>query len=201
MTFRTRLVLVATGAVLVVVLLASVATYVVAYNSLVGSIDTTLEQDRPLPHRRQRSSASCPRSTNTCGRAGGYCSQMVWADGHVNPGDPQVLPITPQTAGHRRQPRHRRPSCSSPPTSNGISVREIVSPVGPGYRYSNGTDPRRAGHALRRGAAADRAADRRPRGPPPPGRRPLAHPPRRRRLRRAARPRGRPAPCCARSTS
>ena len=45
MTFRTRLVLVATGAVLVVVLLASVATYVVAYNSLVGSLDVTLEQD------------------------------------------------------------------------------------------------------------------------------------------------------------
>ena len=45
MTFRARLVLVATGAVLVVVLLGAVATYVVAYDSLVGSVDTTLEQN------------------------------------------------------------------------------------------------------------------------------------------------------------
>ena len=45
MTFRTRLVLVATAAVLVVVVLGSLATYAVAYNSLVGSLDVTLQQD------------------------------------------------------------------------------------------------------------------------------------------------------------
>ena len=45
MTFRARLVLMTTGAVLVVVLVGAVATYVVAYESLVGSLDVTLEQD------------------------------------------------------------------------------------------------------------------------------------------------------------
>ncbi|HEV3367651.1 MAG TPA: hypothetical protein VG054_09305, partial [Acidimicrobiales bacterium] len=44
MTFRGRLVLTATTAVLVVVVLGSIATYVVAYNSLVGSVDVTLSQ-------------------------------------------------------------------------------------------------------------------------------------------------------------
>ena len=45
MTFRTRLVLAATAAVLVVVVLGSFATYIVAYNSLVGSVDVTLSAE------------------------------------------------------------------------------------------------------------------------------------------------------------
>ena len=45
MTFRTRLVLAATAAALVVVMIGAVATYVVAYDSLVGSLDVTLQQD------------------------------------------------------------------------------------------------------------------------------------------------------------
>ncbi len=44
MTFRTRLVLAATTAVLVVVVLGSLATYLVAYNSLVGLGGRHLEQ-------------------------------------------------------------------------------------------------------------------------------------------------------------
>jgi len=41
-TFRTRLVLAATLAVLIVVVLGSLATYLVAYNSLINSVDDTL---------------------------------------------------------------------------------------------------------------------------------------------------------------
>jgi len=138
-TFRARLVLVATGAVLVVVLLASVATYVVAYDSLVGSIDTTLQQTaRSLITGNQF--GELPKITNTCGRAGGYCSQMVWADGHVNPGDPQSLPITPSAAAIAGS-LDTAPDLLFTTRVHGISVREIVSPVGPGYHYSNGTTP------------------------------------------------------------
>ena len=42
MTFRTRLVLAATAAVLVVVVLGAFATYIVASHSLIGSVDVTL---------------------------------------------------------------------------------------------------------------------------------------------------------------
>jgi two-component system sensor histidine kinase MprB len=138
-TFRTRLVLVATGAVLVVVLLASVATYVVAYHSLVGSLDVTLEQDA---HNLVAGNATgqLPEIENSCGRAGGYCSQMVWADGKVNTGDPQVLPISPETVelagslGNGAQQLFTT-------RVDGISVREIVYPLPGPYSYSNGTQP------------------------------------------------------------
>ena len=87
---------------------------------------------------------------NTCGRAGGNCSQVVWADGTVNPGDPQVLPITPQSpqlagslgtgAQHLlHHPRGRASPCA----------RSSI-PLAGTYRYSNGTAARRARHALRR---------------------------------------------------
>ena len=97
MTFRTRLVLAATAAVLVVVVIGSVATYVVAYHSLVGSIDVTLEQDaRNLISGNEV--GVLPTIENTCGRAAGYCSQMVWVGGNVHTGDPQFLAISPEVA-------------------------------------------------------------------------------------------------------
>jgi hypothetical protein len=84
MTFRARLVLVASGAVLVVVLLGAVATYVVAYDSLLGSVDVTLTQDaRNLIAVNPNGDVA--KIENTCGRAAGYCSQMVWANGRVHP--------------------------------------------------------------------------------------------------------------------
>ena len=137
MTFRTRLVLVATGAVLFVVLLASVATYAVAYNSLVGSLDVTLEQEA---HNLIAGNAEgvIPIIENTCGRAAGNCSQVVWADGRVNPGDPQAFPITPQTAALAGS-LGTGSALLFTTHVNGISVREIVYPLGNNYRYSNGT--------------------------------------------------------------
>jgi two-component system sensor histidine kinase MprB len=136
-TFRTRLVLVATGAVLIVVLLGSVATYAVAYNSLVGSLDVTLEQDA---HNLIAGNAEgvIPVIENTCGRAAGYCSQVVWADGRVNPGDPQALPISPTTAALAGSLGTGQPLLFTTHV-DGISVREIVYPLGNNYRYSNGT--------------------------------------------------------------
>ena len=63
------------------------ATYVVAYYSLVGSLDATLQQDAQNLVSGN-AYGQLPKIANTCGRAAGYCSQMVWSDGNVNPGDP-----------------------------------------------------------------------------------------------------------------
>ncbi|HEY5109567.1 MAG TPA: HAMP domain-containing sensor histidine kinase [Acidimicrobiales bacterium] len=139
MTFRARLVLVATGAVLVVVLLGAVATYVVAYDSLLGSVDVTLTQDaRTLIGGN--ADGVLPRIENTCGRAAGYCSQMVWANGRVHPGDPTVLTISPavaQLAGSQGTGSQLLFTTKV----DGISVREIAYPLAGPYRYSNGTQP------------------------------------------------------------
>jgi two-component system sensor histidine kinase MprB len=141
MTFRARLVLAATTAVLAVVLLGSLATYVVAYHSLVGSLDVTLEQNA-----RQLVSGSdvgvLPKIENTCGRAAGYCSQVVWADGQVNPGDPQVLPI-PTAVAQLAGSLGAGQQLLFTTHVGTISVREIVFPLG-FYRYSNGTSPFKA---------------------------------------------------------
>jgi len=138
-TFRTRLVLVATAAVLVVVVIGSVATYVVAYDSLVGSLDVTLQQDaRNLVSGNQN--GNLPVIENTCGRAVGYCTQMVWADGQVHTGDTQVLPISPavaQAAGSLGTGAQLQFSTHV----GGIAVREIVYPLGGPYPYSNTSQP------------------------------------------------------------
>lgn len=139
MTFRTRLVLAATAAVLVVVMIGAVATYVVAYDSLVGSLDVTIQQDtRHLVSGNQ--TGNLPIIENTCGRAVGYCTQMVWADGQVHTGDPQVLAISPavaQTAGSLGN----GPQLQFSARVDGIAVRQIVYPLGANYRYSNGSQP------------------------------------------------------------
>ncbi len=139
MTFRTRLVLVATAAVLVVVVIGSLATYVVAYDSLVGSLDVTLQQDaRNLVSGNQND--KLPVIQNTCGRAVGYCSQMVWADGQVHTGDPQPLAISAgaaQTAGSLGTGQQLLFSTRV----DGIPVREIVYPLAGPYAYSNGNQP------------------------------------------------------------
>jgi len=139
MTFRTRLVLAATSAVLAVVLIGSLATFLVAYHSLVGSLDVTLEQDA-----RNLVSGSAvgitPTIENTCGRAAGYCSQVVWADGKVYPGDPQVLAIPPavaQLAGSLGAGQQQLFTTHV----GSLSVREIVYPLAGPYRYSNGSAP------------------------------------------------------------
>ena len=72
MTFRVRLVLAATAAVLVVVVLGSLVTYIVAYNSLVGSVDVTLSADV----QRVLTSQTTEYIPNACAPAGN-CNQVV----------------------------------------------------------------------------------------------------------------------------
>ncbi|MEI7859510.1 MAG: HAMP domain-containing sensor histidine kinase [Acidimicrobiales bacterium] len=144
MTFRTRLVLVATGAVLVVVLLGSLATYIVAYNSLSASLDITLEQDaRNLI--KVGDGVDQRTISNDCG-VSGYCTQMVWADGNVKSVHRPVLPIPPAVALLAAS-KGNGPTLfftTQVTTNSGpISVREIVLPVGFYYQYNDGTAPRR----------------------------------------------------------
>ena len=139
MTFRARLVLMATAAVLVVVLLGAAATYVVAYDSLLGSVDVTLQQDAQ-DLKAGNAVGVLPIIENTCGRATGYCTQMVWSNGQVRPGDPTVLPISPavaQLAGSQDTGSQMLFTTKV----GGISVREIAYPLAGPYRYSNGVDP------------------------------------------------------------
>jgi two-component system sensor histidine kinase MprB len=140
MTFRTRLVLVATAAVLVVVLIGSLATYVVAYYSLVGSLDVTLQQDaRNLISGNEVN--QLPVIQHTCGRAQGYCSQIVWADGKVYPGDPQVLPI-PEAVNQLAASLGNGQELLFSTKVGGISVREIVKPLDSTFSYSNQVAPK-----------------------------------------------------------
>ena len=185
MTFRTRLVLVATSAVLVVVVLGSLATYIVAYHSLVGSLDVTLAQDA-RDYVSGNEIGVLPIIENTCGRAAGYCSQMVWVDGKVNPGDPQVLPITPEVAQVAAS-LGAGPQLLFTTKVDGISVREIAYPVAGPYHYTNGALPG-PDHGLRRGPPGHRAPDGRPRGAAQPGGGAVADHPDRRGPRRPARP-------------
>ena len=63
---------------------------------------------------------------------------MVWADGNVYPGDPQVLPITPavaQLAGSLGN----GPELLFTTTVGGIIGARDRLPAGGAYRYSNGT--------------------------------------------------------------
>jgi two-component system sensor histidine kinase MprB len=97
LTFRTRLVMAATIAVLMAVLLGSISAYVVAHNSLVGSIDVTLSQDAQSILAQQRSAldhGSYLQVPNTCiASTTGECFQVVYAGGSTSPLDPPVLPI------------------------------------------------------------------------------------------------------------
>ena len=135
MTFRGRLVLAATAAVLVVVVLGSLATYLVAYNSLVGSVDVTL-------HATAQSyiTTQAPRITNACGN-GSECIQIVYADGTTNSADgPPVLAITTVVRATARS-QGEAADVYSTATVRGVDVREIVAPIPPGFIYYGGDGP------------------------------------------------------------
>ena len=132
MTFRGRLVVAATSAVMVVVILGSLATYLEAYNSLVGSVDVTLSQTA-------RFFISRLNIPNSCGNAGD-CSQVVLSSGGTNPGDGTVLPIT-ATVRASAASRGTQNDAFFSTTVNGTAVREIVSSLPPGYIYRSNTSP------------------------------------------------------------
>lgn len=135
MTFRARLVLAATLAVLLVVVLGSIATYLVAYNSLVGSIDVTLRAEaQPAIDAIASANASLVGIANGC-LTPGSCSQVIYAGGTTAAPDPRVIPMTAtartSAASHGNAPDRY----FSTVADNGIAVRELVVALPPGFEY------------------------------------------------------------------
>ncbi len=131
MTFRGRLVLATTAAVLVVVIIGSIATYLVAYNSLIGSADANLA-GVAQPVLTDQTNVQIH---NVCNYPGA-CTQVVYnIDGGVtNPDDPQVLPVSPQ-ASRSAASQAKAPNLYFSTTVNGIEIRELVVALPPGYSY------------------------------------------------------------------
>ncbi len=135
MTFRARLVLAATGAVLVVVVLGSFVTYIVASNSLVGSADATLsaEADAVLtaqsvlrhPHRL-RPAGGYLRAGGGTGRD--HRSRCVQPGAARHPGG-QSLGHQPGTGAAAVLLDHRCHRAS-------VDVRQIVVALPPGFAFS-----------------------------------------------------------------
>jgi len=130
-TFRGRLVLATTAAVLVVVIMGSVATYLVAYNSLIGSADANLA-GVAQPVLTDQTNVQIH---NVCNYPGA-CTQVVYnVDGGVtNPDDPQVLPVSPQAARSAAS-QGKAPNLYFSTTVNGIEIRELVVALPLGYSY------------------------------------------------------------------
>ncbi|HEY5096415.1 MAG TPA: HAMP domain-containing sensor histidine kinase, partial [Acidimicrobiales bacterium] len=126
--------LVTTAAVLVVVILGSIATYLVAYNSLVGSVDATLTAQAGI----YASDQAFRPITNTCGAANGQCIQVVAQNGKtLLPDGPAVLPITPavkSVAGSGGLAHNIYFST----TVGGVDAREVVAALRPGFTYEGG---------------------------------------------------------------
>jgi len=140
MTFRGRLVLATTAAVVLVVILGSAAAYVVAYNSLIGSTDTGLEQTA----QSIVSLADTNPIPNYCYVTVDQCVQVVTSAGTVNPTDPSVLPITPPVQQVAAAEGNGPPVFSSTAvTINGatVDVREVALPLKPGFAYRSNTQP------------------------------------------------------------
>jgi len=129
-TFRGRLVLATTAAVLVVVILGSLATYLVAYNSLIGSVDVNLSASVPADVASQ---SGVDRILNACSSPGA-CFQVVYAGGSTNPEDPSVLPVSPQAALSAAS-RGKAPNRYFSTTVGGIDLREMVQALPPGFIY------------------------------------------------------------------
>jgi two-component system sensor histidine kinase MprB len=132
-TFRTRLVLAATAAVLVVVVLGSLATYLVAYNSLVGSVDVNLSNGvvgyLPID-------GGIPTINNFCSTTPGECVQVVDNSGNVESGQNQPLAVN-GTVKTLAASQGRAPEAFFSTTVNGIPVREVVAPLAPSFEFSN----------------------------------------------------------------
>ncbi len=140
MTFRARLVLTATGAVLVVVALGSLVTYIVAPSSLVGSADATLNAEA------QAVLASGPAQTisNGCVAPVGTCHQIVAAGETFDPNASSVLPITAavraSAASEGRAPDQLSSITVSWTPGDRVDVRQIVVALPPGFTFNDGSD-------------------------------------------------------------
>ncbi len=135
MTFRTRLVMATTIAVMMAVVLGSIAAELVAHNSLVGSIDVNLSQGAQALIAQRDITNFCSSTTV------GQCSQVVWPNGAVNPNDPQSLPIPPAVKQMAASQGNGSPLLFSTTINNNgatIEVREVVLPLAPGFDYREG---------------------------------------------------------------
>lgn len=131
MTFRARLVLAATGAVVVVVLLGALATYIVASNSLLGSADATLNAEA----QEVLSTQSGHLFTNACGPPVGTCHQIVApGESSSDPNSGLVLPIN-QAVETCAASRGTAPEQFLSTTGAAVAVREIVVAVPPGFIF------------------------------------------------------------------
>ncbi len=134
MTFRTRLVLTATAAVLVVVVLGSLATYIVADNALVGSVDVTLSGQAHASVSAQQIYNACSETTS------GVCTQAVLAPGQIDNGDVQVLVVTgPVRSVSTSQGAGPEDYFST--KVDGMSVRELIFPLQPDSIYRGNLGP------------------------------------------------------------
>ena len=133
MTFRGRLVLAATAAVLVVVVLGSLATYLVAYNSLVGSVDVNLSNGVVATLDAE---GGTPRiDNNYCSSSPGECIQVVDHTGQVVSGFGQSLAVT-GTVRSVAASAGKAPETFFSTTVNGVDVREVVAALAPGFEYT-----------------------------------------------------------------
>ena len=121
MTFRARLVLAATTAVVIAVVLAAVSAYVVSNNSLIGSLDDTLTQQAGAV-----ANSNAPIS-NGCTATSGQCVQVISQEGET--GGPVVVPVT---AAVRAVASGKSPGFFSDVTIRGVDARQIV------YTLQNG---------------------------------------------------------------
>jgi two-component system sensor histidine kinase MprB len=136
MTFRTRLVLAATAAVLVVVVLGAFATYIVAYHSLIGSVDVTLSTEAHDAVFSQEP----PIIPTSCGPPTGTCSQVVTSAGSVlDPNQAQVLPID-STVRTAAASRGLQPDTFFSSTVKGFDLRQIVVALPPGFVMNPGNN-------------------------------------------------------------
>ncbi len=127
-TFRTRLVLATTAAVAVVVVLASFATYLVANNSLIGSVDATLN------HSARATIADFAPIADACAQTpAGQCQQIVLPDGQTIDGS-NAFPVT-ATVRSVAASGGSHASVFFTTDVDGTSVREIVSALPPGFDF------------------------------------------------------------------
>ena len=135
MTFRARLVLAATGAVLVVVVLGSFVTYIVASNSLVGSADATLSAEA---HAVLTFRGGIQTINTGCGPPVGTCYQVVAPGETFNPeASHMVLPVTSAVRVSAAS-QGRAPEQFSSTTAVGVDVRQIVVALPPGFSFYEG---------------------------------------------------------------
>ncbi len=130
MTFRGRLVLAATAAVLVVVVLGSLATYLVAYNSLVGSVDVNLSNAVAAELANDNGP---PTINNYCSSTPGECIQIVDNTGAAALNQPLPVDATVKSVASSQG---KASEVFFSTTVNGTDAREVVASLAPDFVYA-----------------------------------------------------------------